>query len=112
MDYTLQQGDARTALEKPFSMMISPELAAQLFPKEEAIGKTIRFTNTGINPAGFETGNQETPFGEFQITGILKPNPGKTCLPFQLLASLSTLRSWISFPVNARLIPPCLPCPK
>src|SRR5579871_4331921 len=93
MDYTLEQGDVRSALEKPFSMVISESLAAQLFPHDNPIGKTIRFTNTGVNPAGFETGNHESPYGNFLITGVLKANPGKTILPFQLLGSLSTIKA-------------------
>jgi putative ABC transport system permease protein len=93
MDYALERGDARTALEKPFTMVISAELAAQLFPREEAIGKTIRFTDAGVMPGGFESGNRETAFGNFMITGVLRPNPGKTSLPFQLLASLSTMNA-------------------
>jgi putative ABC transport system permease protein len=91
MDFTLDEGDVRTALDKPFSMVISRELAEQLFPREDPIGKTITFNNTGMIPGLPETGNKETPYGAFMITGVLKPNPGKTSLPFALLASLSTL---------------------
>jgi len=91
MDFHLQQGDARTALEKPFSMVISEDLAAQLFHNEDPIGKTIRFNNTGLLPGGPESGNIETTYGQFLITGVLKSNPGKTTLPFKLLASLSSM---------------------
>lgn len=92
MDFGLDQGNIHTALEKPFSMVISADLAAQLFPDQDPMGKSIQFNHTGINPAGWETGNRETAFGQFMITGVLKPTPGKTTLPFTLLASLSTLR--------------------
>lgn len=91
LDFKLQQGDVHTALENPFSLIISRELASQLFPHEDAVGKTVQFNDTGINPAGPETGNRETSYGQFIITGILKPDPGKTSLPFKLLASISTL---------------------
>ena len=91
MDFRLIQGDARTALDKPFSMVITEDLAAQLFHNEDPIGKTIKFNNTGLLPGGPEGGNIETNFGQFQITGVLKPNPGKTTLPFKLLASLSSM---------------------
>ncbi len=93
MDFKLKQGDAQTALENPFSMVISEELASQLFPNDNPVGKTIKFNDTGINPSGPETGNKETTYGQFIITGVLAPNPGKTSLPFKLLASLSTLNS-------------------
>jgi len=105
MDFKLEQGDARTALDKPFSLVISTDLAKQLFPNDDPIGKAIKFNHTGINPAGVETGNMETSYGQFMITGVLKPNPGKTTLPFKLLASLSTLTpltrdTILSYPPN------------
>lgn len=91
MDFHLEQGDMQTALEKPFSMVITADIAAQLFPNEDPIGKTIKFNNTGLAPSGPESGNIETTYGQFLITGVLKPNPGKTTLPFKLLASLSSM---------------------
>ena len=91
MDFALSEGDARTALNKPFSMVISKELADQLFPREDPIGKTIKFNDTGILPGLPMTGNKETAYGSFMITGVLRANPGKTSLPFSLLGSLSTL---------------------
>ena len=105
MDFRLERGDARTALEQPFSLVIAKPLADQLFPGEDPIGKTITFNDRGINPSGPESGNKETTYGQFLITGVLSPNPGKTSLPFQLLASLSTLNaltkdSVINYPPN------------
>jgi putative ABC transport system permease protein len=105
MDFQLTQGDTRTALEKPFTIVIAAELAEQLFPHEDPIGKTITFNDTGLNPAGPESGNKEKAYGRFQITGVLKQNPGKTSLPFKLLASLSTLTtltkdSILNYPPN------------
>ncbi len=105
MDFKLDEGDARTALERPFSLVISKELADQLFPREDPIGKTVKFNDTGIMPGLPVTGNKETPYGQFLITGVLKPNPGKTSLPFALLASLKTLDaltrdSILSYPPN------------
>lgn len=105
MDFTLKQGNVSSALENPFSLVISEELASQLFYNEDPIGKVIKFKDTGLNPGGPETGNRETPYGQFLITGVLKSNPGKTSLPFKLLASMSTLRaltkdSILNYPPN------------
>jgi putative ABC transport system permease protein len=105
MDFMLEEGDAGTALNRPFSMVISEELADQLFFREDPIGKTVKFNDTGLVPGVPETGNKETPYGQFTITGVLKPTPGKTSLPFKLLASLSTLDiltkdSILSYPPN------------
>ncbi|HEV2354506.1 MAG TPA: ABC transporter permease, partial [Puia sp.] len=105
MDFKLERGDTATALEKPFSVVITKELADQLFRGQDPIGKTISFNDTGINPSGPETGNKETAYGHFTITGILRTNPGKTSLPFKLLASLSSLKeltrdSILNYPPN------------
>lgn len=90
-DFTLSKGNAATALEAPFSLVIAEDLAKQLFGNEEALGKVVQFNDKGVNPGGPEKGNRETPYGLFTITGVLKEAPGKTHLPFKLLASLSTL---------------------
>jgi putative ABC transport system permease protein len=93
LNFKLAQGDAKTALENPRSLVIAEELSKQLFYNENPIGKTVKFTHTGINPMGVDNGNQEKNYGLFTITGILKPLEGKTHLPFKLLASLSTLNA-------------------
>lgn len=93
LDYKLKAGDATTALSTPFSLVIADDLAQILFKGENPVGKVVRFNDTGINPGGPETGSRETAFGQFTITGVLEPNPGKTSLPFKLLASLSTVAS-------------------
>lgn len=93
MDFKLEAGDIKTALVNPFSIVISKQVASQLFYNENPLGKVIRFNDKGIHPGGFETGNRETAYGNFIITGVLKNNPGKTHLPFEILASRSTLKS-------------------
>lgn len=93
MDFKLEEGDVKTALQNPFSMVITKEIASQLFYNENPIGKFVKFNDKGINPAGPEAGNKETEYGQFMITGVMKDVPGKTTLPFKLLASLSTLQS-------------------
>jgi putative ABC transport system permease protein len=91
LDFKLSKGDAATALQNPFSLVITDDIAKLLFGKEDAIGKVVQFNDKGINPGGPEKGNRETSFGSFTITGVLQAVPGKTHLPFKLLASLSTL---------------------
>lgn len=93
LDYKLKTGDVRTALNNPYSLVISDELAQQLFKGTNPVGKVVKFNDTGINPGGSETGSRETEYGQFIITGVLQPDPGKTSLPFKLLASLSTVNS-------------------
>jgi len=90
-DFVLSKGNAATALQNPFSLIISEDIAAQLFGNENPLGKVVKFTHTGINPSGMESGNKEVEYGEFTITGVFKIPAGKTHLPFKLLASLSTM---------------------
>ncbi len=91
LDFKLIEGDAKTALENPRSLVISEELASQLFYNQNPVGKTVKFKNTDLSPTGVNNGNKETEYGLFTITGVMKPTEGKTHLPFKILASLSTL---------------------
>ncbi|MDX5340358.1 MAG: ABC transporter permease [Cyclobacteriaceae bacterium] len=93
LDFSFKEGNPETALNEPFSLVITTELADILFNGESALGKTVSFHDKDIRPTGMEEGNFETDFGYFTITGVLNPNPGRTHLPFKLLASLSTMKS-------------------
>ena len=70
-------------------MIISEAIAKQLFSNDEAIGKVVTLSHSGINPVGNES-VKET-YGQFIVTGVLQDNPGKTSLQFKMLASLSTV---------------------
>ena len=73
--FRLSEGDERTALDKPNSIILTDDAAQRLFGKEDAIGKTISLDK----------------LGEFLITGILKRPKGKSHLTFDAYASSSTL---------------------
>jgi putative ABC transport system permease protein len=64
----LRYGDARTALQKPYSALLSAELAAKLFGEADPVGKVLRY-------------NDKT---DYQITGVLAALPA----PFHLEAEL------------------------
>ncbi|MCP9749121.1 ABC transporter permease [Lacihabitans sp. CS3-21] len=91
LDFKLLEGDPKTALTNPRSLVISQEMASKLFFNENPVGKTVTFKNTDLSPTGVDNGNRETDYGLFTITGVLKANEGKTHLPFKLLASMSSL---------------------
>lgn len=93
LDFSFKEGDPTTALKEPYSLVITSDLAEILFKNESALGKTVAFHDKDIKATDIEEGNIETDFGYFTITGVLNPNPGKTHLPFKLLASLSTMKS-------------------
>lgn len=93
LDFSFKEGNPQTALNEPYSMVITSEMADILFNGESALGKIVAFHDKDIRAIDIEEGNFETDFGYFTITGVLNPNPGKTHLPFKLLASLSTMNS-------------------
>lgn len=75
-DFNLLQGDIKTALKEPGSVLLTPESARKLFGNEEALGKVIT-----------KVGNQD-----FTVTGIID-NSIKTHFDFELIASYSTITS-------------------
>lgn len=90
-DFELSKGDKNTALQNPFALIISEEIASELFGNEDPLGKSVKFNDKGIGPIELESGYRETEYGDFVITGVMKKPTGKTHLPFKLLASLPTL---------------------
>ncbi len=93
LDFKLKEGNAETALENPRSLIVSEEIAEQLFLHEDPIGKTVRLNDTDLSPTGVDNGNRETELGEFTITGVMEPLPGKTHLPFKILVSLNSMKA-------------------
>ena len=72
--FTLLEGDINTALEKPYSMIITETAAKKLFSSSNPVGKII--TVDGV--------------GDFQITGLIKDYPRSHFL-FESVASWTTL---------------------
>lgn len=75
--YQLTQGDAKTALTKPNTVVITESVAKKLFGKENPIGKVILFSNTFQNT----------------VTGIAKDPPKNSHIRFDALVSYTTLTS-------------------
>ena len=76
-DFPLIQGDPRTALFAPFSVLITESTAEKYFPNQDPIGKTFILNNDR----------------EYSITGVLQDIPGNSHLQFNFLASFETLKS-------------------
>jgi putative ABC transport system permease protein len=73
----LLQGNPKTALESPFTVIIDETLARRYFGDKNPIGKTIRMT-----------------FGQtydFQITAVMRNMPSNTVLRTPMIASFATL---------------------
>lgn len=70
--FNLVEGDPKTALEKPFSIVLTQSVAEKLYRDDNPIGKTL-----------------ETDFGTFTITGVME-DLKQTHFYFEVLTSFST----------------------
>jgi putative ABC transport system permease protein len=72
----LSEGDARTALREPFSMVLSREWAEKLFGRENPLGKTVRYQNRY----------------DMKVTGVFREIPNFH-LELEAVASFATLEN-------------------
>ncbi len=85
----IQHGDAATALNKPYSVVLTRSTAEKYFGQEDPIGRTLSF-------------NQED---DYKVTAITEDVPHNTHFHYDLLASYVTLPAsrrtfWISNNLN------------
>lgn len=74
--FELLQGDARTVLREPNSIVLTETTAKKYFPATDAIGKTLL------------AGNDKLPL---KVTGIAKQSPGNSHLRFNAVISYQTV---------------------
>ncbi|MCP4726524.1 MAG: hypothetical protein GY863_15880 [bacterium] len=72
-------GDPKTALVNSYSVVISEELADQLFGSQNPVGQTITYSH-------------EPDHFDFTVTGILKNMPDNSHFKVHLLSSLNTFK--------------------
>lgn len=73
-DFVVLQGDRSTALDEPYTMMVTESTAKRFFKSsDEAMGQMLKHRDK-----------------EFKITGILKDVPEQSHLRFDILASIAT----------------------
>jgi putative ABC transport system permease protein len=72
--FELIKGDPKTALEAPFTMVMTEETARKYFGEEDPLGKTVRWDNRS----------------DYRVTGIVKAPPSNSHFTFTVLASFST----------------------
>lgn len=75
--FPLKYGNPQTALNKPYSMVLSQEVADKYFGDENPLGKTIRIDNQY----------------EFTITGVLEEIPNNSSLDFRVLVPFDFLKT-------------------
>ncbi len=96
--FELEKGDKASALSKPFSMIISKEIAYQLFNDENPLSKTIEFSDRQL-PFPQEADGVGAPpvsWGSFTVTGVLDETKYASHLKFDVLISSSTSASLIA----------------
>jgi putative ABC transport system permease protein len=76
-NFPLEKGNPATALKEPNSLVLTQVAAERIFGKREAVGQTITFGG----------------YGEFVVTGVLKPFPSKTHFEFEVLGSANAIAS-------------------
>ncbi|HWB91958.1 MAG TPA: ABC transporter permease [Puia sp.] len=74
--FPMVEGDMRTALDDPHSIVLTEGLARTLFGGQDALGKVIKIDNKD----------------NYQVTGILKDLPNNTRFDFQYLVPWSFVR--------------------
>src|SRR5689334_1119230 len=75
-DFKWLDGDKKTALSAPKSIVLTKTLAKKYFGDKPAFGQTIKFDNTN----------------DLLVTGIIDDLPGNTHLPFKYLISFETIK--------------------
>ncbi|TAE36470.1 MAG: ABC transporter permease [Runella slithyformis] len=73
-DFKILAGDA-ASLTRPYTIMLTPEMALKYFGKQNPIGKTLKW-------------NKET---NLQVTGIVEKNPSNSSIEFDFVGSLATI---------------------
>ncbi len=71
------KGDRNTALDQPFSIVISEKMVENYFKEEEPLGKMITFPD----------------YGDFVITGVIPEVNQRSHLQFDYMVSLSSMNS-------------------
>ncbi|WP_421764158.1 ABC transporter permease [Ekhidna sp.] len=82
-DFTLQFGDAKTALQNASSVVLSAEMGKKYFGDEPAIGKRIEISDT-----------------PYTVTGILNPPPSTTHLSPGFIIPFHAFRVPFGYPVT------------
>lgn len=77
-NFPLLKGNPETALQEPKTIILSEELAQNLFGEEDPIGKILE-TDRALN---------------FRVTGVLKDIPGNSHLQFSTLVSSATIKQF------------------
>jgi putative ABC transport system permease protein len=76
-EYEFLYGDKQTALNNPYSVVLTSDAAKKLFKDENPVGQNFKVGDLGL----------------FTVTGVLKKTEIKSHIVFDALASMSTVKS-------------------
>lgn len=88
--YELEQGNRRTALATPNTLVLTAETAHRLFRDENPLGKTVNFTDRGLSILGGGSGDRQIDWGLYTITGVLADKDYRSHLKFDALMSAAS----------------------
>jgi len=83
-DYTWIQGNPKTALAEPNSIVLTESYARKYFGNRDALGQLITLDNRF----------------NLKVTGVIKDLPGNTHLPFNMAVSFETIREDVKGMMN------------
>ncbi|MFD2519350.1 ABC transporter permease [Emticicia soli] len=72
-DFKVLEGNV-SAISKPYTVFLTPEMAIKYFGKENPIGKTLKFNKTA----------------DLEVAGIVEKNPSNSSIEYNFLVSLAT----------------------
>ncbi len=76
--FPLAYGDKESALDAPYSLVLSKPMAIKYFNREDVVGESLLFPEDSVN---------------YTITGVLEEIPGNSHLQFEMLSNFGTLRA-------------------
>lgn len=79
-NYKLKNGDTQTALDEPFTVVLTEKLARKYFGDQDPVGRTFRMMLYDTTGKG----------AEFRVTGVLSGRPRPSHFDFDMLISFST----------------------
>lgn len=89
--FELKNGDSKTALSAPNSIVITEEYAKLLFGQENPVGNTIELLNQRSSNLESGVDNDSKSCGLYTVTGILTDLKEKSHLQFDALISASSI---------------------
>lgn len=97
--FPLLEGDPKTALNDPYSVVLSDEIATKYFGNKNAVGQTLEM-------------KFDTTFRSFTVTGVAKKAPQNSSVKFGMLFPMSFKRlqgedkEWLNFYLNTFVLLP------